>query len=157
MRVEAAIVERPGPHRPGVWAGFVVPETVVEVIAPDALARKRIPVVVRLGDVAYRSSLTRQADGWEFIASVEFRAETGTAVGDVIAVDIALDTEERTIETPVDVREALEREGLLGWWVGLSYSHQREVMLYIDDAKRPETRVRRIEAMVDLGRKPLQK
>lgn len=151
MLVAATIVERPSPHRPGVWAGFVVPDDVVESIAGEAAStRKRLPVVVRFGEYTYASSLTRQDDGWEFIASLEFREKTETKIGDVIDVDIVYDTAERTVEVPDDVVEALDAEpGAWAWWDSMPYSHRREIMLYINDAKRPETRAKRIGSMLE--------
>jgi len=150
VQVSTRIVERPSSHRPGLWAGFVVPDDVVSEIAGAGVDdRKRLPVVVSLGDAHYRSSITRQPDGWEFIASLQFRAETGAKLGDAIHIDIALDTSERDVEPPSDVEQRLDEvPGLREWWEGLAYSHKRELMLYIDDAKRPETRARRIDAMV---------
>jgi len=153
MQLVTRIVERPGPHRPGMWAGFLVPEAVVDSIAPgSSRSRRRVPVVVELGGYRYRSSLTRRDDGWEFIASLEFRRRTGTSVGDTVHVDITHDVAERTVELPDDVTRALNQADLAEWFGRLPYSHRRELMLYVDDAKRPETRSRRIAAIVQRGR-----
>ncbi len=43
-----------------------------------------------------------------------------------------------------DVREALDAAGLLEAFLAQPPSHQRQHLRYIDDAKRPETRARRI-------------
>jgi hypothetical protein len=146
------IVERPGPHRSGVWAGFIVSDAVVAAIAGDAAAasRRRIPVAVAAAGETYRSSLTKQSDGWEFIASLEFRRRTGTAIGDTIRVDVALDEGERTVLLPDDVARAIDAapEGRAKW-DRLPYSHRRELMLYVEDARRSDTRVRRIRTVVE--------
>ena len=153
MRVSVQIAERPGPHRPGVWAGFLVPDPVIAAIAgSSAKTRNRLPVKVAVGDEVYASSLTRRPDGWEFIASLEFRRRTGSNLGETIDVDISLDTDERRVHLPVDVEQALKEARLSAWFDGKVYSHQREYLLWVDDAKKPETRARRIHALVERGR-----
>lgn len=151
MRITATIVERPGPRRPGMWVGFLVPDEVMHEVAGDLIeTRKRIPVAVSMGATTYCSSVTRQPDGWEFIASLNFREATGTALGDTIEVDLEHDTRPREVTVPADVEAALtQRPGGMRAWEALTYSHQREYLLYVEDAKKPETRARRIEQLVE--------
>jgi len=106
-------------------------------------------VVVAINGSGYRSSITRQKDGWEFIASLAFRSQTGTELGDCVDVDIVLDRDERTISPPADIAERLASSPTLqAWWDAQPYSHQREIVMYVEDAKRPDTRARRIDAIV---------
>ena len=53
------------------------------------------------------------------------------------------------IELPEDFARALdENPAAKGWFVAMPPSHQREHLGYIDEAKRPETRQRRIEKTI---------
>ena len=82
---------------------------------------------------------------------------TRVAAGDMVDVDLELDAEPRTVTLPDDFAAALDgEEGARRRFDGLSYSHQRQHVLAIEDAKTPETRQRRIDkalAMLREGRK----
>ncbi|HHX65141.1 MAG TPA: YdeI/OmpD-associated family protein, partial [Chloroflexi bacterium] len=59
--------------------------------------------------------------------------------------------DERVVELPDDLKRALEQNpAAKARYARLSYSHQREYVRWINDAKRPETRVRRIDKMVQM-------
>ena len=64
-------------------------------------------------------------------------------------VTLTLDTEKREVKPPKDFVTAL-KAAPPAWerWRALSFSHQREHVEAIMEAKRPETRVRRIERAV---------
>src|SRR5205814_5466522 len=78
------------------------------------------------------------------------RAAAGVAPGDVMDVEIELDTEVREVPIPADFAAALapypEARAFLG---GRNYSERRWFVLGIEDAKTPETRARRIEKAVE--------
>jgi uncharacterized protein YdeI (YjbR/CyaY-like superfamily) len=61
------------------------------------------------------------------------------------------DDEERTVEVPDDLRVALDVD-LLGFFDSLSFTHRREYVEWIEEAKRDETRRRRVEKAVELLR-----
>jgi len=73
---------------------------------------------------------------------------------------MAIDTEERTVTTPDDLQQALETEPQAkAAFDKLSYSHRKEYVQWIEEAKKPETRAKRIEktlAMLNEGRKELK-
>lgn len=52
--------------------------------------------------------------------------------------------------TPDDLRKALDRHaGLTASWDAMSYSHRKEYVSWIEEAKKPETRERRIAKTVE--------
>ena len=58
---------------------------------------------------------------------------------------IEREDEPRVVEVPEDLAAALADDGAAGEaFAGLSYSHQREYVEWIAEAKRPETRARRV-------------
>jgi uncharacterized protein YdeI (YjbR/CyaY-like superfamily) len=70
--------------------------------------------------------------------------------GDRVRVTMELDTEPRTVALPDDLRAALDREpGAAEAFLTLSYTHQREHVEWIEEAKRDETRRRRVAATVE--------
>jgi uncharacterized protein YdeI (YjbR/CyaY-like superfamily) len=68
------------------------------------------------------------------------------------------DDEPRIITPPADLARALRANPTAqAAWDKLSYTHQKEHARAIEDAKRPETRLRRIEktiAQLAEGKKP---
>jgi uncharacterized protein YdeI (YjbR/CyaY-like superfamily) len=77
------------------------------------------------------------------------RESLGKAVGDEVTVTLTRDDAERTVDVPDDLRDALAAAGLANAFVALSYSHQREYVRWIDDAKRAGTRAKRIADTVE--------
>ncbi|HET9624593.1 MAG TPA: YdeI/OmpD-associated family protein [Kofleriaceae bacterium] len=77
------------------------------------------------------------------------RAELGVAIGDTIVATIALDGAARTVSLPDDAAKALAKAKLRARFDALAFTHQKEHVRAIEDAKKPETRARRIAAMLD--------
>ena len=71
------------------------------------------------------------------------------AVGDVIEVDVVVDTAPRIVVEPKDLTAALRRDpGARAAYDRLSNSRRRELVRSIESAKRPETRARRVDLVV---------
>ena len=79
-------------------------------------------------------------------------AAGGVAAGDTVTVELERDDEERTVELPTDLRAALDAD-LLAFFESLSYTHRREYVRWIEEAKRDDTRRRRVERAVEMLRK----
>ncbi len=82
--------------------------------------------------------------------SAENRAASGLIAGDEVDVDICLDTEPREVTVPDDLAEVLaEDEGARRFFAGLSYTHRKEWVRWIQEAKRSETRNERIRKTIE--------
>ena len=68
------------------------------------------------------------------------RAAAGLVTGD--EVEVELNTEPPAVTEPADFTAALDARGA---WDRLAYGRKREHLLAIGNAKKPETRARRIE------------
>jgi Bacteriocin-protection, YdeI or OmpD-Associated/Domain of unknown function (DUF1905) len=77
----------------------------------------------------------------------EVRVRAGVAAGDRVVVEIVLDEGPRTVEIPADLAEALDAESA-AFLDSLSYTHRKEYVRWIEEAKRPQTRRLRIEKTV---------
>jgi len=118
----------------------------------EAFGRARAPVVVRVGDApAFRT--TRAVYGG--VGMIGLRkaqsAELGIMVGDTVRVRIEPDTEPRTVAVPPDLAAALGgTPEASAAFDALSFSHRREYVRWVEEAKRPETRATRVAKTVDL-------
>jgi hypothetical protein len=108
----------------------------------------RAAVVVTVGGHGYRSTIASMGDGPCLPLRRSNREAAGLEGGETVEVTLAGDAD-RTVEAPKDLISALRAApGALARWEGLSYSHQREHGAAIEEAKKPETRARRIEQAV---------
>jgi hypothetical protein len=77
------------------------------------------------------------------------RAAVGAEAGDTIEVVIAADAAPRTVEVPDDLADAMATAGVTDRFEALAPSHRKEYVRWITEAKRPETRAKRVtEALV---------
>jgi Domain of unknown function (DUF1905)/Bacteriocin-protection, YdeI or OmpD-Associated len=124
--------------------GIEVPSSVV-----DALGGGRPAVVVTLGSHSYRTTVSRMGGRSLIPVSAAVREAAGVAAGDVLDVEIVADAAPRTVEVPPDLAEALSAAGASEAWSRLAYTHQKEWARSVSEAKKPETRARRVAAAVD--------
>jgi Bacteriocin-protection, YdeI or OmpD-Associated/Domain of unknown function (DUF1905) len=125
----------------GGGAGFDVPLDVAAALS-DA---KRPPVTVTINGFEFRTRLAVYGGQPMVGVSKANRAGAGIDIGDAVDVLIAVDTAPREIAVPPDLAEALAEEpAAAGTFDRLSFSHRREYVQWITEAKRPETRARRV-------------
>jgi hypothetical protein len=125
--------------------GIEVPADVVTALG----AGKRPPVVVKVNGYEYRSTIAPMGGKYLLPFSADRRRESGIQGGDAIDVELTLDTTPRTVEVPDDLRSALDASATAtAAWEKLSYTHKKEHVRSVLDAKKAETRTRRIAAVV---------
>src|SRR5262245_46122908 len=79
----------------------------------------------------------------------DVRTAAGVDAGDRVRVTIELDTEPRTVSVPADLQTALDADAAASEaFAKLSFTHRREYAEWVEEAKRPETRTRRVAATV---------
>ena len=74
--------------------------------------------------------------------------EGGLIPGGSYVVDISVDHDERTVQIPTDLLKALKQASLLTAFEALSYTHRKEHVRSVEEAKKPETRLARVEKVV---------
>lgn len=130
----------------GTTTGIPVPDHVVAALGGG----RRAPVRVTVGGHTYRTTLATR-DGRAILSlSAENRTAAGVVGGQDVEVEVVLDTEPRVVEVPEDVAAALAvRPGATEAFDRLPWSHRKEHVRAVEEAKKPETRARRITALVD--------
>jgi uncharacterized protein YdeI (YjbR/CyaY-like superfamily) len=97
-------------------------------------------------------------DGHMMVVNAQLRAGAQCKADDTVAVLMELDEGERTVEVPAYLKKIIDRDPKAREsWPKLSFTHQKEYVKAIEDAKKPETRNKRIAAMVDALRKSQRK
>jgi hypothetical protein len=117
----------------------------------------RVPVNVTFDGVADTSGLFKYGHPQHLIGvSKAIRDQIGKKPGDTLEVVVWKDEAERVIEIPPELRTVLEREDLLPFFEKLSYTHRKEYCRWIIDARKPDTRSRRLEKAVELLKKGIK-
>jgi len=133
--------------------GIRVPDEVIAALGSS----RRPPVRVTVNGYTYRTTVAVMNGAFMFGVSADVRRNAGLAGGDEVDVDIELDTEPREVSVPADLRAALDRDPEASrFFESLSYSHKSAYVLWIEFAKKDETRQRRIPEAVRMlkeGRK----
>lgn len=114
--------------------------------------RKRVKVLVTFDGEPYRGLLTRMGTPHHILpVRKDIRERIGREPGDKVSVTVEEDLEPRVVSVPDDVRKILDdNQAAAEFFATLSFTHQREYVEWIEDAKRPETRERRVARMIEL-------
>jgi hypothetical protein len=117
-----------------------------------AFGSKRPRVKAVIAGVPYRGSLVRMGSECHILGVLKaIRARAGKDVGDAVDVSLEADLEPRVVQVPPELAQALQREpAARARFDSLSYSHQREYVGFILEAKREETRAKRVAKTVEL-------
>lgn len=126
--------------------GIRVPDELVEKLG----AGRRPAVKVTINGHTYRSTVAVLGGASMIGVSSENRAAAGVAGGDVVDVDLELDTAPREVTVPADLAAALDADPeARRTFDGLSYSNKSWHVLQVEGAKTSETRDRRIAKSVE--------
>jgi hypothetical protein len=123
--------------------GLQVPDDVVTSLA----AGKRPPVKVTVGKHTYRTTVAPMGGAFWVPLAAENREAAGVSAGDEVDVRIELDDAPREVSVPDDLAAALD-EAARATFDRLSYTHRKEWVRWVEEAKKPETRATRIEKTV---------
>jgi hypothetical protein len=126
--------------------GIEVPEDVVATLGSG----NRPPVTVTVGGHSYRTTVARMGGRFLVPLSAGNRTAAGVSAGEQVEVDIELDRGPREVAVPGDLAAALAQDDIARTnFDGLSYTHRKEWVRWIDEAKKAETRATRLAKTVE--------
>lgn len=125
----------------------------------EAFGSKRPKIKALIGGVPYRGLLVRMGSECHMLLILKsIREQIGKTFGDEVTVSVEADTEPRVIEIPAELKKAFKTEKeAKAFYDKLSYTHQREYVNWINEAKKEETRQNRIAKTIEMlkeGKKP---
>jgi len=111
----------------------------------------KVPVQATFNGVPYAGTLIKYGNPLHILPMPKaIREQTGTSPGDTVDVQLGKDEQPRVIEVPADFKQAMKEQGVMPLFDDLSFTHRKEYCRWITEAKRDETRMRRIEKAVEL-------
>ncbi len=144
LQLTATLVPR------GPAAAVILDEEQIAAIGDGA---KRFPVVATVNGYTWRTTVTRMHGEFVLGFSREVRDGAGVDAGDKLVVDVELDTEPRQVEVPESLATALAGDpAAKGAFEALAYTHRKEYARWIEQARREETRHRRVAQALQMLR-----
>jgi Bacteriocin-protection, YdeI or OmpD-Associated/Domain of unknown function (DUF1905) len=127
--------------------GFEIPDSFVEELGGG----KKPKVVATVNGFTFRSSIAHMGGQYLLGVSKERREAAGIAGGDVLELEIELDTAPRVVEVPPELATAfVANPKAKQFWDTISFSNQRWHAEQIERAKTDETRARRVAKSIGL-------
>lgn len=118
----------------------------------QVFGKKRVKVWAAIDGEHYRGSLVRMGGPCHILGiRKDIREKIGKSYGDEVEVTLEEDTQPREVTVPLDLMQAFEDQPA-AWQLfkQLSYTHQKEYVSWIEEAKRAETRRNRIARTVEM-------
>jgi hypothetical protein len=113
----------------------------------------RPPVRATVNGYTFRTTLFSMGGSALLGLNREVRDAAGVDAGAQVSVTLERDEEPRSVAVPPDLASVLDRDpAVRKTFDGLSYTHRKEYIRWIEEAKREETRTRRIEKSIELLR-----
>jgi hypothetical protein len=125
--------------------GITVPEDVLAALGGG----RRPAVAVTINGHTFRTTIGSMRGVAKIPVSAAVRAAAGVSAGDVLVIEVAADASPREVTVPDDLTTALTSDPVAAeFFAGLSYSHKNAYVTWIEEAKKPETRARRVAETV---------
>jgi hypothetical protein len=141
MRKEFRTKLKGDDSRADASAYFTVPFDTREV-----WGKAKVPVKVTINGYTWRSTVGNRGGIQYVVVNAEARGKAGVKAGDFVTITLEPDTEKREIEVPIPLQKALgaKRTQKLN---ALSFTHKKEFIVWFSEAKKDETRARRVQKM----------
>jgi hypothetical protein len=119
--------------------------------------RAQVRVKASFDGVPYHGSLVKYGYPQHMLPILkDIRAKIGKGPGDTVEVVLERDETVRTVEIPPALKTLLTKENLLPVFEKLSYTHRKEYVRWITEARKEETRQARLARSVDMLRKGIK-
>jgi hypothetical protein len=84
------------------------------------------------------------------------RDQIGKTPGDVVTIELCKDEKPREVTVPPVFKARMKQAGVLAFFEGLSFTHRKEYCRWITEAKKEETRARRLDSALELLKKGIR-
>ena len=117
----------------------------------------KVPINATFDGVPYTGSLIKYGFPQHTLHLPKaIREQLSKGPGDTVQVVVWKDESERVLEIPAELAALMKKEGLLPFFDSLSYTHRKEYCRWISEAKKEETRSRRLDKAVDMLKKGIK-
>jgi hypothetical protein len=126
--------------------------------AKKEFGKGKVPIQCTIDGEPYRGTMVKYGTPYHVIIVLKaIREKIKKGAGDKVKVWLIEDKEERTVDVPDDFKKLLKKSKLDEAFNKMSFTHRKEWMLWLADAKKPETRERRMHQAVEKLKEKLSK
>ena len=123
---------------------------VVPFDVEKTFGKKRVKMRALIDGIEYRGLLMPMCGIYRVMMNKGVRDKVGKQVGDTVHISIEEDTEPRIITVPEDLTHAMQTANVQPFFDSLAYTHQKEYVQWITEAKKEETRHNRIAKAIEM-------
>jgi hypothetical protein len=132
----------------GPAAAFVLTEDQVAAVGEGA---KRFPAAATINGHRHRTTVTKMRGEYLFGFSKAAREAAGLTAGDTVTFTLELDDAPREVQTPPALGHALDNDPAARQaYEALAFTHRKEFARWIAEAKKTETRDRRVVQAIEM-------
>jgi hypothetical protein len=111
----------------------------------------KVPVSATIDGVPDKGGLFRMGAPHHMLGVHKaIRQQIGKGPGDRVAIVLWKDEEPREVAVPPELKARMKKAGVLVFFEGLSFTHRKEYCRWITEAKKDETRTRRLDKAIEL-------
>ena len=126
--------------------GIELSEKMIETLGEG----KKPLVIVTLNNYTYRSAVGKMGEKYMISLSAENRKNANVKGGDLVEVILELDSAPRTVDVPEELKNELDKNKIAkANFEKLAPGKKKAIVLSIADAKTEETKLRRIEKIIE--------
>jgi hypothetical protein len=121
----------------------------------EVFGAKKPRIRAMIEGVSYRGLLVRMGGPNHMLIILKgIREQIGKTFGDEVTITVEPDIEPRVIEVPAELKKAFKTEkDAKDNFEKLSYTHRKEYVTWINEAKKEETRQNRIVKAIEMLKK----
>ena len=111
----------------------------------------KVPVNSTIDGVPDKSTLMRMGMPQHILGVPKaIRDKIGKKPGNVVKIVLWKDDEPREVAVPPELQARMKKAGVLPFFESLSFTHRKEYCRWITEAKKDETRARRLDKAIQL-------
>jgi hypothetical protein len=125
--------------------GIVVPSENLE----ELNAGKHPPVKVQVNEYEYQSTIASMSGQFLVPFAKEHRDKSGFKGGDVVTITLVLESKNRDLLVPEELLKVFEENHVSETFSAQPYSVRKEFIRQVVEAKKEETKIKRIQQIID--------
>jgi Domain of unknown function (DUF1905)/Bacteriocin-protection, YdeI or OmpD-Associated len=114
----------------------------------------KVPVSATIDGISDRGGLFTMGTPYHLLGVPKaIRQQIGKGPGEVVTVVLWKDEAPREVDIPPAFKTLMKKAGVLPFFESLSFTHRKEYCRWITEAKKEETRTRRLEKALEMLKK----
>jgi hypothetical protein len=123
----------------------------------EVFGEKRAPVKGTVNGTPFRGRVAVYGGKYYLGFRKEIRDQARIDAGDEVEIEIDVDTAPRVVEVPEDLARVLNKDKEIAeFFEGLSFTHRKEYVNWVNEAKKQDTRDRRVAKTVEMLRERIK-